>query len=181
MRGIFRVCAALFFIFCFFSCARVPSPVVYEIVIPTDIYAGLSGEGFFERARITQFYSEKVAREVFSSDKYSVVLIDEAAFAVSPKEKPENVFVLAKVSYTEVMSEAFESAIGAVDSGLLAEIERMYYYPCVPFDEDVTMPRNLRFISFLTSRWGTLCCLSARTVLFFMRTAPTIPYMKASF
>ena len=140
MRGIFRVCAAFFFIFCFFSCARAPSPVVYEIIIPTDIYAGLSGEGFFERARITQFYSEKVAREVFSSDKYSVVLIDEAAFAVSPKEKPENVFVLAKVSYTEVMSEAFESAIGAVDSGLLAEIERMYYYPCVPFDEDAMMP-----------------------------------------
>ena len=161
MRGIFRVCAAFFFIFCFFSCARAPSPVVYEIIIPTDIYAGLSDEGFFERARITQFYSEKVAREVFSSDKYSVILIDEAAFAVSPKEKPDNVFVLAKVSYTEVMSEAFGSAIGAVDassagfsdgaigagstgdvadSGLLAEISRTYFYPCVPFDEDVTMP-----------------------------------------
>ena len=149
MRIFSHALAAFFFIFCFFSCACAPSPVVYEIVIPTDIYAGLSDEGFFERARITQFYSEKVAREVFSSDKYSVILIDEAAFAVSPKEKPDNVFVLAKVSYTEVMSEAFGSAIGTVnassagdvaDSGLSAEIARTYYYPCVPFDEDVTMP-----------------------------------------
>ncbi len=103
---VFRVCAALFFIFCFFSCGRESSPVVYEIIIPTDIYVDLSGEGIYRQGKVAQFYSEKVAREVFSSDKYCVIVVDEAAEIVSPKKKPENVFVLAKVSYAEEKSAA---------------------------------------------------------------------------
>ncbi len=177
MRGVFRVCAALFLIFCFFSCARVPNSITYEIIVPTDIYAGLSGKNFFSQGRITELYSEKTAREVFSSDKYSVIVVDEAAEAVSPRKKPDNVFVLAKVGYEKVKSDVFSGVPGAAsggyedsvagsaesgtgasfadgmmaatagfadsgtpatDSGLSAEIARTYYYPCVPFDEDLS-------------------------------------------
>ena len=144
MRGVFRVFAALFFIFCFFSCSRVPTPTTYEIIVPTDIYAGLSSKGFFKCGRITELYSEKTAREVFSSDKYNVIVVDEAAEAVSPKKKPDNVFALAKVGYGKEMSAAFggEPSFVAVDerNTLSAEIARTYLYPCVPFAEDIAEP-----------------------------------------
>ena len=169
MRIFFRVCAAFFFIFCFFSCARAPEPVIYEIIVPTDIYAGLSGEGFFKCGRITELFSERTAHEVFYSEKYSVIVVDEMAESVSPKKKPENVFVLAKVGYEKEKSVAFKSATEAdakhsesadvvrsagnaagvelANSGLSAnsvsttlstEITRTYYYPCVPFEEELS-------------------------------------------
>ena len=157
MRDVFRVIAALF-IFCFFSCARVPTPITYEIIVPTDIYAGLSDEGFFKCARITELYHEKTAREIFLSDKYSVIVVDEAAEAVSPRKKPENVFVLAKVGYGKEMSAALIAGINALGAGmaekswqvaatdgadvrneLSTEISRTYLYPCVPFQENMTL------------------------------------------
>ena len=63
--------------------------------------------GIYRQGKVAQFYSEKVAREVFSSDKYCVIVVDEAAEAVSPKKKPENVFVLAKVGYGKEKSDVF--------------------------------------------------------------------------
>ena len=179
MRDVFRVIRvfAALFIFCFFSCARVSNPVTYEIIVPTDIYAGLSDEGFFRNARITELYHEKTAREIFLSDKYSVIVVDEAAEAVSPRKKPENVFVLAKVGYGKEMSAALGAGMaekswqvaatdgatvavgfagtGAVNTGgfeaigaagaadvrneFSTEISRTYLYPCVPFQENMTL------------------------------------------
>lgn len=115
-RIFFRVFVVLF-LASIFSCARSPKTITFEIIVPTDIYAGLSGKDFFARGRITELFSEKTAREVFSSDKYSVIVVDEAAEAVSPKKKPENVFVLAKVGYGKEKSDVFSGVPGAAASG----------------------------------------------------------------
>lgn len=121
-----------FFVLCLASCV----PVVYEVIVPSDVYESLEENEACKTAYVSELYGQNVAKELFSCEKYSIVFLDQAAAALSPS-KPGNVFVLGRIFYQELPSAALSGGEVRETALLSVETERRYLYPCLPFSEDM--------------------------------------------
>ncbi|MCR4938578.1 MAG: CapA family protein [Treponemataceae bacterium] len=133
-RGFQRILVFLL-LFCLVSC----SPVVYEIIVPTDVYNRLESDTVFKNAPFSDFFEDDIARELFSCEKYRIIVLGEANENVTAS-KAGNFFILARVSFQEELSEAFYGERLPEQSRLSKEISRTYLYPSIPFTEDIPEP-----------------------------------------
>lgn len=108
-----------------FSC----KPKVYEVLVSDELFELSQKNNFFKEEARSPDYSSGNAFEIYTDEKIIINAVTEDAVTLL-KKKPLH---LASIYTDEYFGKNYTSTAEL----LTVEIENTYYFPCIPFSEDV--------------------------------------------